>query len=111
VRAVNEQLSRDAAYTTTLKLLQIMHEKGLVARDESNRSHVYRAAVGEQQTQKTMLKNLMSKAFGGSVSALVVRALSVKRSSKRELAEIRELLDKYEAQQDEAKQDDTERGK
>lgn len=95
VRAVHEQLSpsQGTGYTTVLKLMQLMAQKGLVLRDESQRSHVYRAASGEAQTQKRLLGDLMERAFEGSASQLVLRALSVKRSSPEELEQIRRLLD------------------
>jgi len=95
VRAVHEQLSpsQGTGYTTVLKLMQLMAQKGLVVRDESQRSHVYRAASAEAQTQKRLLGDLMERAFEGSASQLVLRALSVKRSSAEELEQIRRLLD------------------
>jgi predicted transcriptional regulator len=95
VRAVHEQLSpsQGTGYTTVLKLMQLMAQKGLVVRDESQRSHVYRAASAEAQTQKRLLGDLMERAFDGSASQLVLRALSVKRSSPEELEQIRRLLD------------------
>jgi len=95
VRVVHEQLSpsQGTGYTTVLKLMQLMAQKGLVARDESQRSHVYRAASAEAQTQKRLLGDLMERAFEGSASQLVLRALSVKRSSAEELEQIRRLLD------------------
>jgi predicted transcriptional regulator len=95
VRAVHEQLSpsQGTGYTTVLKLMQLMAQKGLVVRDESQRSHVYRAASAEAQTQKRLLGDLMERAFEGSASQLVLRALSVKRSSPEELEQIRRLLD------------------
>lgn len=76
--------------------MQIMAQKGLVARDESQRSHVYRAQSGEEHTQRRLLGDLMDRAFAGSSSQLVMRALSVKRASPEELAEIRALLDGLE---------------
>lgn len=95
VRDVFEALRDDAGtgYTTVLKLLQIMMAKGLVKRDESQRSHVYRAAASEEQTQKRLVGDLLDRAFGGSAQALVMRALSVKPASDDELAAIRALLD------------------
>jgi predicted transcriptional regulator len=98
VREVHEALrpTQGTGYTTVLKLMQIMAQKGLVARDESQRSHVYRALTGEEQTQRRLLGDLIDRAFSGSASQLVMRALSVKRSSPEELAEIRALLDGLE---------------
>jgi predicted transcriptional regulator len=93
VREVHEALSQDTGYTTILKLMQIMAQKGLVGRDESQRSHVYRALGGEADTQRRLLKDLADRAFAGSTAKLVMRALATKPSSKAELAEIRELID------------------
>lgn len=94
VRAVADALNRErpTGYTTVLKLLQIMHEKGLVERDESQRSHVYRPARPAEQTQRAMLRDLMDRAFGGSARELVLQALAAKPSSPEELAEIRRML-------------------
>ncbi|MFO0902364.1 MAG: BlaI/MecI/CopY family transcriptional regulator [Pirellulales bacterium] len=98
VREVFEVLSADRAlgYTTVLKFMQIMHEKGLVLRDDSERSHVYQAKYRQEQTQRQLVKDLASRAFGGSLEQLVLQALSSKRASKQELAEIRKLLDQLE---------------
>ena len=98
VRAVNEDMNRQqpTGYTTTLKLMQIMAEKGLVARDESERTHVYRTIVGEEQTQKHLLRDLLEKAFNGSAQKLVLQALTTRKASPSELAEIRKLLDEIE---------------
>ena len=96
VREVHEHLGRDVGYTTVLKLLQIMTEKGLVKRDDEERSHVYAAAQPAQATQRRLLKDLLEKAFAGSASQLVLQALSAKRASPEELAEIRKLLDEHE---------------
>ncbi len=98
VREIQEELDwdRPTGYTTVLKLLQIMHDKGLVKRDETHRSHVYRATLGEEETQRQLAAEVLERAFGGSAAKLVMRALSVKRASREELAEIRELLDAME---------------
>ena len=99
VREVRETLSKDGkktGYTTTLKLLQIMAEKGLVTRDESRRSHVYRARLPEEQTQRQLVGDLLDRAFGGSAQKLVMQALAAKKTSAAELAEIRKLLQKLE---------------
>ena len=98
VREVQEVLSaqREVGYTTALKLLQIMYEKGLVRRDESARTHVYEAGVAQDRTQNALVGDLVDRAFGGSASALVLGALSSKPASKEELAEIRRLLDELE---------------
>jgi BlaI family transcriptional regulator, penicillinase repressor len=97
VREVYEQLradqGRDVGYTTILKLLQIMTTKGLVRRDESLRTHTYRAALSEDQTQRRLVKDLITRAFGGSAQKLVLHALDSARSSPKELAEIQKLLD------------------
>jgi predicted transcriptional regulator len=98
VRAVHDELIRvqDTGYTTVLKMLQIMTEKGLVKRDESERSHVYQPACSEQQVQRQLLGHLLDRAFGGSSQKLVLQALAAKKSSPSELAEIRKLLDEME---------------
>ena len=83
-------------YTTVLKLLQIMADKGLVKRDESQRAHVYRVDVSLEQTQTKMITHLMDKAFNNSMSSLVMRALSARPASREELLEIRKLLDQME---------------
>lgn len=96
VRQVHESVSQHrSAYTTTLKMLQIMHEKGLVARDESNRAHVYSAVSSQEQMQSSLVTDMVSKAFGGSRFDLVVRALG-ETTSNQEIAEIRKLLDSLE---------------
>ena len=94
VRQVHDVLSRDrpGAYTTTLKLLQIMTEKGLVRRDESLRSHVYSAAVSEGSTQRRMVADLVKRAFGGSTLQLLLHALSATPATPWEVNQIRKLL-------------------
>src|SRR5262245_22462396 len=98
VREVQEALEeeRPTGYTTVLKLLQIMTEKGLVERDETARAHVYAAKAPEQQTQQQLVRDLLERAFGGSAIKLVMQALSSARTSPDELARIRELLDRLE---------------
>ncbi len=98
VRLVHEELSRDkdAGYTTTLKLMQIMAAKGLVSRDETARTHIYQAAVSEADTQKQLLNRFLDTAFGGSAARLVMQALGNHDASKEELDEIRKLLDQME---------------
>lgn len=98
VRDVFEVLSaaRETGYTTTLKLMQIMFEKGLVSRDESQKSHVYKARAKQQATQRMLVTDLLTRAFGGSTEKLVVQALAAKKASKEELAEIRRLLNELE---------------
>jgi len=92
VREVVERLEAGTGYTTALKLLQIMTEKGHVARDESRRSHVYSAAPTEEEVQDLLVGELADRAFDGSMAQLALRALSDKPSSKEELDEIRALL-------------------
>jgi predicted transcriptional regulator len=98
VRDVHEAISRrkPAMYTTVLKLMQIMAEKGLVRRDERQRAHVYRAARPQEWTQRQLAGDLLERAFGGSASGLVLGALSARKASPEELAEIRRLLEQYE---------------
>jgi predicted transcriptional regulator len=88
---------KETGYTTTLKILQKMAEKGLVERDESARSHIYHAAIKAEQTQRQLVRDLLQKAFGGNPGQLVMQALSEQPTSKQELADIRQLLDKMEA--------------
>jgi predicted transcriptional regulator len=100
VRDVHEELVRENAtgYTTILKLLQIMTEKGLVVRDESQRAHVYEAAYSEQRTQRQLLTDLAERAFEGSAAKLVMQALSGRKTSAAELDQIRQLLDEMEGE-------------
>ena len=95
VRQVHDVLARDrqAAYTTALKLLQIMTEKGLVERDERDRTPVYRARLGEEQTQRQLVRDLLDRAFGGSATKLVMQALAARRASPEELRDIRKAID------------------
>lgn len=99
VRQVHDTVSetQKTGYTTVLKILQIMHEKTLVIRDESNRAHVYAAANSQTFTQSSLLKDLVRKAFGGSTSNLVMRALD-NSTSKEEIADIRQILNELEKQ-------------
>lgn len=98
VREVHEVLHRrdGTGYTTALKQLQIMHDKGLVQRDESRRAHVYRAAVSKQRTQKRFLSDMLQRVFDGSPSRLVLQALGDHKASREELEEIRALLNKLD---------------
>lgn len=98
VRQIHEELASRSStgYTTVLKLLQIMTEKGLVDRDESERAHVYTARLAEEQTLGRLVGDLLDRAFGGSSSRLVMRALEERPASPEELAEIRRLLDDLE---------------
>ncbi len=96
VRQIAEVMDREAGYTTILKLLQIMTEKGLVVRDESQRAHVYEASHSQQRMQRHIVADLVERAFGGSSAKLVMQALSGRKASSAELNEIRELLDTLE---------------
>lgn len=99
VREVQQELEKrdpsgsPTGYTTALKLLQIMTDKGLVLRDESERAHVYRAKVSEDQTQKRLIRDLVDRAFEGSPAKLVQQALSTRRATKEEIAEIKRMLE------------------
>ena len=98
VREVHEDLSasREMGYTTVLKLMQIMAEKGLVRRDERQRAHVYEARLAQEQTQQQLVGDLLERAFDGSAMNLVMQALQTKRASSEELSQIRHLLDEFE---------------
>ncbi len=100
VKDVHEELTRSSptGYTTTLKQLQIMAEKGLVTRDESQRAHLYTARCPEEQTQTQLVRDLLDRAFDGSAARLVLRALSSRSSTPEELAEIRQWLDQIEGE-------------
>lgn len=97
VRQVNDAVSqvRETGYTTTLKLMQIMAEKGLVKRDERDRTHIYSAKLSQDQTQRQLVSDLVDRAFGGSAAALVLQALSAHEASTEEIAEIQQLIDDY----------------
>ena len=99
VREIHDEMRKDQprmGYTTVLKLLQIMTEKGLVERDESQRAHVYRSSDSAESTQRMLVADLAERAFGGSAAQLVMQALSGRKASAKELAEIRDLLDSLE---------------
>lgn len=98
VRQIHDELSKtkDTGYTTTLKMLQIMHGKGLVKRDEQKRSHIYSPAVTEKDTQQSLLQGFLSATFGGSAKNLVMQALGQGKPSKEEIDEIRAFLDQLE---------------
>ena len=98
VRDVQEALSRGrkVGYTTALKFLQIMAEKGLVRRDASHRAHVYTAQLSQEKTQRQLVGDLLDRAFSGSAAKLVMRALSAQKASAEEIVQIRELLDSLE---------------
>jgi BlaI family penicillinase repressor len=99
VRDIHETIAKrkPTQYTTVLKLLQIMTGKGLVQRDEQQRAHVYRASRPREWTQRQLAGDLLQRAFNGSAKGLILGALSARKASKQDLAEIRELLDKYDA--------------
>lgn len=102
VREVHDALNaspshdKETGYTTVLKLMQIMAVKGLLDRDESERAHRYTPRLEQQQTQKQLLRDLVDRAFDGSASLLVQQALAAKRATPAEIAEIRQMLDRYE---------------
>ena len=102
VRQVHRALDRDrqtkTSYTTALKLLQIMTEKGLVEKDESERPQIYRARLSREQTQQQMVRDLLDRAFGGSAKQLVMQALATKEASDEELAQVEQLLDRLEGE-------------
>jgi len=100
VREVHEELSKtkDAGYTTTLKLMQIMHEKGLVKRDDSIKTHIYQPAVSREKTQKHLLGKMINTLFGGSTTQLVMQALGNHKASAEELDEIQKLLNNLKNQ-------------
>ena len=103
VREVHEVLHKDeggSGYTTVLKLLQIMHGKGLVIRDDSSRTHIYAAALPPETTQRQLVADLVERAFGGSAHRLVMQALAPQVASREELGQIRDLLAELERRED-----------
>jgi BlaI family transcriptional regulator, penicillinase repressor len=102
VRFVYEQISkhRDVGYTTVLKLMQIMAEKGLAGRDTSRRTHIYRARIAEEETQQNLLRRFMDTTFRGSASKLVLQALGNAKTSPEELDEIKALIQRMEDEQE-----------
>ena len=96
VRDVHNQISKGVGYTTVLKQMQLMVEKGLLSRTEEFRSHVYTPRIAKEQTQRRLARNLLQRAFDGSARDLVLGALSAQKVSAKELADIRKLLDEYE---------------
>ncbi|HEY7392924.1 MAG TPA: BlaI/MecI/CopY family transcriptional regulator [Bryobacteraceae bacterium] len=98
VRDVFEELkqAKPVGYTTVLKLMQIMAEKGLVRRNEEQRTHVYQAMAPRESTERQIVGDLLDRAFGGSAAQLVMRALSTKRATAAEIDQIRHLLNQYE---------------
>ncbi len=103
VKQINEELNliKETGYTTTLKLMQIMFEKGVLSREKEGRTHVYTAELRKDDTQALLLDRLMNAAFGGSATSLVLRALSSKKTSKDELNKIKRLISDIEAKGDE----------
>jgi BlaI family transcriptional regulator, penicillinase repressor len=100
VRDVHEELAKqkDVGYTTTLKLMQIMHEKGLVKRDDTFKTHIYQPAVSREKTQKHLLNKMIDNLFGGSSTQLVIQALGNHKASTMELEEIQQLLNDLKKQ-------------
>ncbi len=98
VRDVQSTLERErtVGYTTVLKLMQIMAEKGLVERDETERAHVYKARAAQEQTQRQLAGHLLKRAFGGSATKLMMQALASQRASTEEIARMREMLEQFE---------------
>ena len=101
VRQVHDKLykKKDVGYTTTLKLMQIMNQKGLVSRDTKSRQHIYQATIGEEVVQQGVLTKIISTAFRGSASGLIMQALGQHQPSNEELEEIKELIQKIESEQ------------
>src|SRR5258706_9575870 len=95
VREVHEALAKDIGYTTTLKQMQLMHEKGLLARSERFRSHVYEPGIPKEQTQQQIARDMLARGFDSSAKGLVMGALAAQSTSREELAEIRKMLADY----------------
>jgi predicted transcriptional regulator len=100
VREVHEELAKtkEAGYTTTLKLMQIMHEKGLVKRDDSIKTHIYQPAVSREKTQKHLLSKMITNVFGGDTTQLVIQALGNHKASAEELEEIQKMIENLKNQ-------------
>ncbi len=109
VRFVNDQLSqkREVGYTTTLKILQLMLDKVLVLREDDSKTHIYRAAVRQEETQGLLLNRFVDVTFGGSAMKLVMQALGTRATSADELAQIRGLLNEIEQQRRSTSKDET----
>jgi BlaI family transcriptional regulator, penicillinase repressor len=101
VREIQDALSADkpTGYTTILKLLQIMTEKGLAVREQVNRAHVYQARQSEEQAQRQIVGDLLDRVFGGAAEQMVMQALTTRRATPKEIAEIRRLLDRLEEEE------------
>ena len=95
MREVHEALGKDIGYTTTLKQMQLMHEKGLLSRSERFRSHVYEPGMSKEQTQQQVARDIMARVFDHSAKSLVMGALAAQPTSDEELAEIRKMLANY----------------
>jgi len=97
VRQVHEELSeaKPSQYTTTLKIMQVMADRGLVARDESERSHVYRPQIAREDAERQLASDLMNRVFAGSARRLLVSALASKRASSKEVDELRDFIEQY----------------
>lgn len=95
VRDVHEEVikNKEAGYTTTLKLMQIMHEKGLVDRDTSSKSHIYNATLNQDKVEKQLVGKMIDDVFSGSASRLIMQALGNHRASEKEIEEIKKYLD------------------
>jgi predicted transcriptional regulator len=96
VREVQEELGPETGYTTVLKLMQIMSEKGLLIRNTAEKTHIYSPAVPEEQTKGSLVRDLLDRAFRGSAKDLILQALSTKRATREELAEIRQMIEALE---------------
>jgi BlaI family penicillinase repressor len=96
VREVHEVLAKDTGYTSTLKQMQLMHEKGLLSRSERFKSHIYEPALTREEAQARFAGDLMHRVFEGSVRNLVLGALTAERASAKDLEEIRRILDRFE---------------
>ena len=98
VKSVNDELNKNkiVGYTTTLKIMQIMHEKGLLDREKSGRSHIYKPVPQKDETQNVLLEKILETAFAGSASKLIMQALGRSKTSKKEIEEIKEYLVKLE---------------
>lgn len=95
-RILNREREIEVGYSTTLKMLQVMTQKGLVERDDTERPQVYTTRVPQEQTQRQLVKDLLNRAFGGSVRQLMMQALSAKEASEEEIEQLEQLLDKFE---------------
>ncbi len=102
VREIHDRLGETSStgYTTTLKTMQIMTDKGLVKRDASSRAHIYAAKIGRERTQRGMMGDLLERAYRGSAGKLALQALSSQRATRAEIEELRELLDKMSGEID-----------